>query len=100
VLCLNNGFTMLDLLQVLQSNIEELVARAAVGWFALLCADDTERRRTRCPWLDHLLTGEDEYVKSVMLTHPLLRFQAREPIDEAVGTLFRYRGEDHTVGAG
>ena len=30
VLCLNNGFTMLDLLQVLQSNIEELVARAAV----------------------------------------------------------------------
>jgi hypothetical protein len=70
------------------------------GWFALLCADDIERRRTCCPWLDHLLTGEDEYVNIVMLTHPLLRFKAREPIDEAVGKLFRYRGEDHTVDAG
>ena len=36
------------------------------GWFALLCAGDIERRRTRCPWLDHLLTVEDEYVKIVM----------------------------------
>ena len=69
------------------------------GWFALLCADDTERWRTRYPWLDHLFTGEDEYVNIVILTHPLLRFKAREPIDEAVGELFRYRGEDDTVGA-
>ena len=54
----------------------------------------------RCPWLDRLLTGKDEYVNIVTLTHPLLRFKAREPIDEAVGNPFRYRGEDHTVGAG
>jgi hypothetical protein len=46
-----------------------------------------------------LLTGEDEYVKIVMVTHPLLRLIAREPIDETVGKLFRYRGEDHIVGA-
>ena len=50
--------------------------------------------------LNRLLAGEDEYVKIVMLTRSLLRFKAGEPIDEAVGTLFRYRGEDHTVGAG
>jgi len=56
-------------------------------------------RLTQCPWLDHLLTGEDEYVKMVMLPHRLLRLKAREPIDEAVGELFRYRGEDDTVGA-
>ena len=55
MLCLNNGFTMLNLLQVLQSNIEELVARAAVDSFALLCADDTERRRTGCPWLARII---------------------------------------------
>ncbi len=52
---------------------------------------DTQQRRTRCPWLEHLLTGEDEYVKSehrITLTHPVLCFKAREPIDEAVGNLF------------
>jgi hypothetical protein len=47
-----------------------------------------------------LLTGEDEYVNIVTLTHPLLSFQAREPIDEAVSKLFRDRGEDYTVAAG
>jgi hypothetical protein len=35
-----------------------------------------------------------------MLTQPLLSFKAREPIDEAVGKLFRDRGEDYTVAAG
>jgi hypothetical protein len=52
--------------------------------------------------LDYLLTGKDKYVKGegiVLLTHPLLRFQASEPIDEAIGKRFRYRSEDHAVGA-
>lgn len=52
--------------------------------------------------LDHLLTGEKEYMKRegiVLLSYPFFRFQAREPIDEAVGKLFRYRCEDHAVGA-
>jgi hypothetical protein len=35
-----------------------------------------------------------------MLAHPLFRFQAGEPIDEALGKRLRYRGEDHTVDAG
>ena len=71
--------------------------------FALLGADATERQWHSCPWLEGLLTGEDKDVKRkdiVMLTHPLLRFQAGESFDEAIGKRLRYRGEDHTVGAG
>jgi hypothetical protein len=50
--------------------------------------------------LDRLLTGEDEYVNIVVPTDHLLRVKAREPIDEAVGKLFRYCGEDHGVASG
>ena len=38
--------------------------------------------------LDRLLTGKDKYVNMVRLIRPLLRFEAREPLDEAVGKLF------------
>ena len=60
------------------------------------------RAAVGCSWLDHLLTGEEEYMERegiVLLSYPFFRFQAREPIDEAVGKLFRYRREDHAVGA-
>jgi hypothetical protein len=54
--------------------------------------------------LDCLLARKDKYMKReiiiAILTHLLLRFQLREPLDEAIGKRFRYRGEDHTVGAG
>ena len=38
--------------------------------------------------LDRLLAGKDEYVNMVRLIRPLLRFETREPLDEAVGKLF------------
>ena len=44
-----------------------------------------------CPQLNHLLTGDDEYVKRedmVRLAYVLLRLNAREPVDEALGNLF------------
>jgi hypothetical protein len=52
---------------------------------------DCSRNAHESCGLDHLLTGEEEYVKRegiVLLSYPFFRFQAREPIDEAVGKLF------------
>src|SRR5207244_4030885 len=50
--------------------------------------------------LDCLLTGEDELVDIVKPTDPRRCVKAREPIDKAVGKLFRYCGEDHGVAPG
>jgi len=52
--------------------------------------------------LDYLLAGEDEYVKREripMLMEPVLFSKAREPVNEALGCLFRNCGKNRTVGA-
>jgi len=52
--------------------------------------------------LDYLLAGEDEYVKREripMLMEPVLFSKAREPVNEALGCLFRNCCKNHTVGA-